>query len=78
MTVPQAGRYQWTKLWDNRLSKRFKTFKNQSIEGMFDLFNMLNTNTITSQTNRVGASTFLQPTDITAARVFRLGMRYRF
>ena len=45
---PQADRYAWTKLWDNRISKRFKTFGNQSLEGQFDLFNTLNTNTITA------------------------------
>ena len=30
---PQAGRYEWTKIWDNRISKRIKTFGNQSLEG---------------------------------------------
>ena len=30
---PQAGRYEWTKIWDNRVSKRIKTIGNQSIEG---------------------------------------------
>src|SRR4029453_5627594 len=30
---PQAGRYEWTKVWDNRFAKRFKTFGSQSIEG---------------------------------------------
>ena len=73
----QAGRYESTKIWDNRLSKRFKTFGNQSIEGIIDLFNSLNTNTITDQTNRNG-STYLQPTGIIAPRVFRLGVKYRF
>ena len=73
----QAGRYGWTKLWDNRVSKRFKTWGAQSLEGQFDLFNSLNTNTITAQTNRNG-TTYLQPTDIIAARVFRLGIKYRF
>ncbi|MFA5910427.1 MAG: TonB-dependent receptor [Vicinamibacterales bacterium] len=74
---PQAGRYEWTKIWDNKLSKRFKTFGNQSVEGTLDLFNSLNTNTIFGQTNRNG-STYLAPTDIIAPRVFRLGVRYRF
>jgi hypothetical protein len=73
----QAGRYEWTKIWDNRISKRFKTFGNQSIEGTVDLFNSLNTNTITSQTNRNGA-TYLQPTEVITPRIFRLGVRYRF
>ena len=73
----QAGRYEWTKLWDNRLSKRIKTFGNQSLEATFDLFNTLNTNTIIAQTNRNG-STYLVPTDIIAPRIFRLGVKYRF
>jgi hypothetical protein len=73
----QAGRYEWTKLWDNKLSKRFKTWGNQSLEATFDLYNTLNTNTITAQTNRNG-STYLQPTTIIAPRIFRLGVRYRF
>lgn len=73
----RADRYESTKIWDNRLSKRFKTFGNQSIEGTIDLFNSLNTNTITDQTNRNG-STYLQPTEIIAPRVFRLGVKYRF
>lgn len=74
---PQAGRYAWTKIWDNRLSKRLKTFGSQSVEGTFDLFNTLNANTITEQTVRNGAQ-YLQPTEILAARVFRLGVKYRF
>jgi hypothetical protein len=73
----QAGRYEWTKIWDNRISKRFKTFGSQSLEGEFNLYNSLNSNTITAQTNRNG-STYLQPTDILAARVFKLGVKYRF
>jgi len=74
---PQSDRYGWTKLWDNRFSKRIKTFGSQSIEGTFDLFNTLNVNTVTAQTNRSGA-TYLQPTEIIAPRVFRVGVRYRF
>lgn len=74
---PQAGRYDWTKIWDNRITKRFKTWRNQSIEGSFDLYNTLNANTITEQNNRIGAS-YLQPTEILAPRIFRLGVKYRF
>ena len=74
---PHAGRYDWVKVWDNRLSKRIKLWGNQSIEGLFDLFNTLNVNTITMQTTRNG-SQYLQPTDIIAPRVFRLGVRYKF
>jgi hypothetical protein len=59
------------------VSKRLKTFGHQTVEGTFDLFNTLNVNTITTLTTRNG-STFLQPTEIIAPRVFRLGVRYRF
>jgi hypothetical protein len=72
-----VARYDWVKLWDNRISKRFKLWGNQSVEGLFDLFNTLNVNTITNQTTRNG-STYLQPTEIIAPRVFRVGMRYKF
>jgi hypothetical protein len=76
--TPQAGRYEWTKIWDNRVSKRIKTFGNQSVEGEINVYNTLNMNTVTSQTNRVGSAAYLQPTAILAARVFRLGVKYRF
>jgi hypothetical protein len=74
---PQAGRYGWTKIWDNRITKRFNTWGNQSIEGSFDLYNTLNANTVTDQNNRHGG-TYLQPTEIIAPRIFRLGVKYRF
>ena len=74
---PQAGRYEWVNLWDNRISKRVTIFGSQTIEGMVDVFNTLNVNTITAQTNRMG-SAYLQPTTITAPRVLRLSARYRF
>jgi hypothetical protein len=77
LVEPHVDRYDWVKLWDNRISKRFQTFGNQSIEGIFDIFNTANINTITSQTNRNG-SAYLQPSDIIAARVMRLSVRYRF
>jgi hypothetical protein len=73
----QVARYPWVYLWDNRISKRVSLPKGQSIEAMFDLFNSLNINTVTSQVIRNG-STYGQPTDIIAPRVFRLGLRYRF
>ncbi|MGQ0736382.1 MAG: carboxypeptidase regulatory-like domain-containing protein [Acidobacteriota bacterium] len=74
---PRAGRYDWVKIWDNRISKRFDLPRGHSVEGMFDLFNSLNVNTVTSQVIRNG-STYGQPTEIIAPRVFRLGVRYRF
>lgn len=74
---PHAARYDWVKVWDNRVSKRFGLPGGQSVEAMFYLFNSLNVNTITEQVNRHGP-TFLQPTELIAPRVFRLGVRYRF
>jgi hypothetical protein len=74
---PQAGRYGWVKLWDNRISKRFRMPYGHSIEAQLDVFNTLNDNTVTAQTNRNG-STYLRPTTIIAARVARVGVRYRF
>jgi hypothetical protein len=77
LVEPHVDRYRWVRLWDNRVSKRFKTFGNQSIEGIFEVFNTANINTITSQTNRNG-SAYLQPTEIIAPRVMRVSARYRF
>ena len=74
---PHVARYPWVKLWDNRISKRIKTFGPQTLEGMLDVFNTANINAITSQTNRNGAA-YLQPTDIIAPRVARVSVRYRF
>jgi hypothetical protein len=76
--TPQEGRYDWTKIWDNRFSKRIKTFGSQSIEGELNIYNTMNFNTITGQTNRVGSASYLQPTDIIAARVMKIGVKYRF
>jgi hypothetical protein len=74
---PQSDRYGWTKIWDNRISKRIKTFGNQSIEAELNIYNSLNVNTITDQTNRNG-STYLQPDEIIAPRIMRVGVKYRF
>jgi hypothetical protein len=74
---PHAGRYAWVKDWDNRLTKRVKLGASQSVELMFDLFNTLNSNVVTEMVTRNGP-TYLQPTEILAPRVFRLGFRYLF
>lgn len=74
---PHVDRYPWVNIFDNRVSKRFKIFGGQQIEAMVDLFNTLNVNTITAQTNRNG-SAYLQPTTITAPRVARLSFKYKF
>lgn len=87
MVEGHFGRYQFVKLWDNRFSKIFKLSEKQTLEGMFDLYNTLNANTILSQVTTNGP-TFLQPTaaasgatsatPIFPARIFKLGIRYRF
>jgi hypothetical protein len=74
---PQAGRYEWTKIWDNRVSKRFKTWGSQSFDIELNIYNSLNVNTITAQSNRSGG-TYLQPTEIIAPRILRIGAKYRF
>jgi hypothetical protein len=74
---PQVGRYPWVKIWDNRISKRFKTFGTQTLEGMVDIFNSANIDAVTAQTNRNGGA-YLQPTQIIAPRVARVSVRYRF
>lgn len=63
--------------WDNRITKRVRLGGSQSIELMFDLFNTLNSNVVTEMVTRNGP-TYLQPTEILAPRVFRLGFRYLF
>ena len=73
----QAGRYEWVKIWDNRISKRIGLFRGHSVEAQLDLFNTLNVATVTAQTNRNGAA-YLRPTEIIAPRVARVGLRYRF
>jgi hypothetical protein len=77
VSEPHVARYPWVKLWDNRMSKRFKTFGTQTLEGMVDIFNTANIHAITAQTNRNGAA-YLQPTEIIAPRVARVSVRYRF
>jgi hypothetical protein len=83
----QQARYPFVKLWDNRLSKLFKVGDRQTLEAMFDLYNTLNTNTVLQQVTTNGP-TFGQPvasssgatsaTAILPARIFKLGMRWRF
>ncbi|MGQ0734819.1 MAG: carboxypeptidase regulatory-like domain-containing protein [Acidobacteriota bacterium] len=83
----QAGRYNWVRLLDLRLSKTVRIGKH-SVEGMFDLFNALNTSVVLRQINRNGPD-YLRPastggidaaaaTAIPAARIFRLSARWKF
>jgi hypothetical protein len=84
----QAGRYPWIKLWDNRFSKTFKIGDNQSIEGMVDIFNTLNSSAVRSQVNTNGPN-YLKPISpggidasaasaVITARIIRIGARWKF
>lgn len=83
----QAGRYPYVKLWDNRVAKVFKIGDKQTVEGMFDLYNTLNANTVLQVITTNGPN-FMQPlasngsstsaSPILPARIFKLGIRYRF
>jgi Carboxypeptidase regulatory-like domain len=85
---PHAGRYDWVKLWDNRISKTIRMGDRNSIEATFDLFNTLNASTVLSHVNTNGPN-YLKPlasggisassaSSIVAPRIFRLGARWRF
>jgi len=88
-----VDRYQWVKLWDNRISKTFKIGDRNSIEGTLDIFNTMNVNTVTSQvTNQIAGGTNLDygkplagggidasaASSIIAPRILRFGARWRF
>ena len=83
----QAGRYDWVKLSDLRLSKQF-LFGKQTFEGMFDVFNLTNTSVVLRHVN-VNGPNYLKPlatsgidaasaNPIPAPRIFRLSVRYKF
>ena len=83
----QAGRYDWVKLMDLRLSKVFR-LGTHSFEGMFDVFNLTNSSVVLRHVN-VNGPNYLKPlatggidaasaNPIPAARIFRLSARYRF
>jgi len=65
-------------LWDNRISKRFKVAENQTFEVGGDLYNTLNTNAVTSMSTNSSSSAYLKPTDIIPARIFKLGLKWKF
>jgi hypothetical protein len=70
-------RYEDVNIWDNRVTKRIGLPRNQSIEASIEAFNTLNINTIIDQSIRNG-STYGEPEEIIAPRVFRVGLKYRF
>ncbi|MBI4473896.1 MAG: hypothetical protein HY646_14610, partial [Acidobacteria bacterium] len=89
----QVARFAWVHVWDNRISKVFQLGDRHSIEGTFDMFNMLNVNTVLRQvTNQIAGGSnpdYGKPvagggidasaaSSIVAPRIFRLGARWRF
>ena len=81
-----AGRYDWVRLMNLRVSKVVKVGRH-SLEGMLDGFNMLNSNVVLSQVNTNGPN-YLKPLPtgtgaataeaIPAPRIFRISLRYMF
>jgi len=84
----QAGRYDWVKLTDFRVSKVSRFRGTHSVEGMFDVFNLTNSSVILRTVTTNGPN-FMKPLStggidaasanpIPSARIFRLSLRYRF
>jgi hypothetical protein len=83
----QAGRYDWVKLMDNRISKTYQINDRHSIEGMVDVFNVLNSSVVLTHVTLNGPN-YLKPlstgsganvaTPIIPPRIFRLGARWKF
>ena len=69
-------RFPTVKMIDLRVSKSFSVDRHR-LEGMLDVFNVANANTITSINGQTGPQ-FGAPLAILGPRVFRLGVRYSF
>ena len=82
-----AGRYEWVRLWDNRLTKNFAVRRGQSLQLSLDIYNSLNASTVLTQVNLNGPD-YLKPsagstnaataTAILPPRILRLGVRWTF
>lgn len=86
LAEPNAGRYDWVKLWDNRISKNFRV-GTQTFEASVDCYNTMNSNTVLSQVNTngpdylkpsVGSSSAATASATLPPRIFRLGLRWTF
>jgi len=84
----QAGRYDWVKLADLRVSKTFTLAGHHNFEGFVDCFNLFNSSVVLRRVTTNGPN-YNKPLStggidaasanpIPAARVFRLSARYRF
>ncbi len=65
-------------LWDNRVAKRFKWAERQTFEAGVDVYNMTNTNAVTGMSTNSSSSAYLKPTDIIPARIFKIGLKWKF
>lgn len=65
-------------LWDNRIAKRFKIREGNTFEVSGDLYNTLNTNAVTNMSTNSSSSAYLKPTEIIPARIFKLGLKWKF
>jgi hypothetical protein len=72
-------------VWDQRFTKRFKIGDRQSVEAYYELFNTLNTNSVSTQGVTVGPSSFLasngtlyKPSAIISPRISQISVKYRF
>lgn len=77
LVAPFGGGYQdrLTQV-DVRLTKIVR-FNRVRLQGMFDIYNLLNANTVLSQVTRVGPN-YLQPTQILAGRLLKFGAQLDF
>ena len=65
---------------DVRLTKAI-TIGRARVQGMFDVYNVFNANTVLALNNRysvTGTNPWLQPTSILGARLFKFGMQFDF
>lgn len=82
-----AGRYEWVKLWDNRLTKSFDFGNGRALQATLDIYNTMNASTVLTQITQTGPN-YLKPgtaatsaataTAILPARILRLGLKYTF
>jgi hypothetical protein len=70
-------RYPWQNLLDLRFSRRFRFKERFTVEPMADLYNVFNSNAVTSAVTTIGPS-LLKPSNIDMGRLLRLGGRFTF
>ena len=64
-------------VFDLRAQKVFRFGARTSIRGIFDIYNILNGNSVQSETTSYGAN-YLRPTVISGPRTARFGVRFEF